>query len=478
MKIKAVATRLAALLLAGILVLPCVGCAGENEPLDTTDTAADETVTEAETEYKPDIEVKNYDADFNVFVNCQDVDMLYREETSGDLLGAAIYERGVNLREHLGVQLVMHNIGDWIAYADDIIKTVQAGDDDYQLVASTHTYQGIAQLLTANALQDIGELESVNLKAPYWSTELMEALSINGQYLLGYSEFLINELHCLVFNKEMMETYNLEEPYGLVRSKEWTMDKLAQMASNVAVDDGDQKWTHKDTYGLTGWGWTYLVNFVTSSDMQIVKQDSDGYYKIAYDESSEKMINLIDRTVALYGEEYTYFWPSTGGTGINFMDGTSLFQFYNTKALPTLRDATFRFGVVPYPLFDEQQEDYKSLYWGGYMCVPGAIRNPEMVGDVLELLAYYSAPVTTAYYEDLLGAKLSEAPDDAEMLEIIWASQTSDLGLVLCNCAPEMDALVYLLPNMCENPRNQYSSYLKKYTRSAQRGLDKIFGQS
>ncbi len=477
MKIKANATKLAALLLAGILVLPCIGCALEDEPLDTADTATGETVTEAETDYKPDIAVKNYGADFNVFVNCQNIDMLYREELSGDRLGAAIYERGVSVQEHLGVTLVMHNIGDWMTYANHITKTVQAGDDDFQLVASTHAYQGIARLLTANALQDIGELESVNLEAPYWSTELMDELAINGRYLLAYNEFLINELHCLVFNKDMMETYNLEAPYEPVRNKEWTIDKLAQLASNVAVDDGDQKWTHKDTYGLSGWGWTYLVDFVISSDMRIVKQDSDGFYKIAYDETSEKMTDLIDKIVALYGEEYTYFWPSAGGKEINFMDGTSLFQFYSTKHLPTLRDATFRFGVVPYPLYDEQQESYKSLYWGGYMCVPGSIRDPEMVGDVLELLAYYSAPVTEAYYADLLGAKLSEAPDDAEMLKIIWASQMSDIGLVLSNCAPEMDALVYMLPNICENSRSTYSSYLERYSGGAQQGLDKIFKQ-
>ena len=133
--------------------------------------------------------------------------------------------------------------------------------------------------------------------------------------------------------------------------------------------------------------------------------------------------------------------------------------------------------MLPYPLWDEQQAEYKSLNMNGMMGVPGAIKNPDMVGEVLELMGYYTADVKVAYYEKLLGTKLAEAPDDAEMLDIIWASQVSDVGLIACNSSSSMDALVYMVPKMCEAGRNNFASYMRANGKGAQRGLDRVFKQ-
>ena len=75
---------------------------------------------------------------------------------------------------------------------------------------------------------------------------------------------------------------------------------------------------------------------------------------------------------------------------------------------------------------------------------PTSALDPEMVGEVLELLGYYTGTVKTAYYELQLGAKVSEAQEDADMLDIIWKSLVSDIGLVCCNCSGSMDNLVYM----------------------------------
>jgi hypothetical protein len=133
--------------------------------------------------------------------------------------------------------------------------------------------------------------------------------------------------------------------------------------------------------------------------------------------------------------------------------------------------------VLPYPLWDEHQAEYQSLNWNGMMGVPGAIKNTDMVGEVLELMGYYTADVKVAYYEKLLGTKLAEAPDDAEMLDIIWASQVSDVGIIACNSSGSMDALVYMIPKMCEEGRNNFASYMKSNGKGAQRGLDRVFKQ-
>jgi hypothetical protein len=111
------------------------------------------------------------------------------------------------------------------------------------------------------------------------------------------------------------------------------------------------------------------------------------------------------------------------------------------------------------------------------MFIPASIKNEEMVGDVLELLAYYSDPMKTAYYEDLLGSKIAQAPQDAQMLDVIWGSVVSDIGMITANLNG-MDPLLYMIPNLCVDGTDRYASFLKSNSRNANRSLDQLFDQA
>ena len=77
---------------------------------------------------------------------------------------------------------------------------------------------------------------------------------------------------------------------------------------------------------------------------------------------------------------------------------------------------------------------------------------------------------------DLLGSKLAEAPEDAEMLDIIWDSQVSDVGLITSNLAGDaVGNLLYIIPNLCRDGVGTYSSYLAKRLKLANRGLKDLF---
>ena len=465
-----------ALGLCTLTVLAAVACTPADNSGDST-TPKTEVTTDVYGDFDPEIAVKNYKKDFNIVsTGFKEEWMLVSEDEQLGVLEQAVYERGVKVEDHLGVQLNLLDAGSWTEYSANIQKSVMAGDDDYHMVM-THPYQGITDLITSNSLYDIGELESVNLDAPYWNSDLMEDIKIGDQYLLGYNDISLASTHVFVFNKDIMEEYNITPPYQLVRDKQWTLETMMQMASIVHKDNGDQIRDTQDTYGLAGYAWTYYISFVTSSDMKIVDRDADGLYKIAYNNNSEKMNNLINTLTALYTAEYAFLWPPHTTATVDFKDGTSMFYFYDTAQLMNLRDADMDWGVLPYPLYDARQKEYRSLNWNGVMVVPASIKDPAMVGDVLEMMAYYTAPVKTAYMEDLLGTQLANAPEDAEMLNIIWDSQVSDVGIVTCNCHKSMDELVYMVPKMCGSGKNIFSSYLRRYTTSAQKALDNVFDQ-
>jgi ABC-type glycerol-3-phosphate transport system substrate-binding protein len=302
----------------------------------------------------------------------------------------------------------------------------------------------------------------------------MEDVKIGDQYLIGYNDFCLTSVNAIVFNKDIMAEYNLTAPYEDVRNKTWTMDKLISLASNVAKDNGDGVWNEKDTYGISGWGWVDTISFTTACDIKIVDRDETGLYQVAYENNSEKTFAALEKVNELYNGDFAYY-KGPQGTKIPFNDGTTMMYTMETYYMTNLRDVTFHFGVLPYPMYNEAQGEYKSLNWNGVMFVPASIKDPEMVGDVLELLAYYTPPVQKAYYEDLLGSKLSDAPEDAEMLDVIWDSVVTDIGMVSANLAG-MDPLLYMFPNLCMDGVQGYSSYVTRNTRSANRALEKLFG--
>ncbi len=476
-----ISIRISAALLALLMCLPLAACAtGDSGSTAGTGTSAS-TEANSESSYVPTIEQKDYDCDFNIVTDgtlAKEYITLTEEQNSGGTLDTAVFERSVKIKDHLGVQCVLQDAGDWLAYSGNVIRTVQAGDDDYQLVY-TNTYQGVTDFLTNNALYSFDDLETINLDAPYWSKTLMDEITVNDQHLLGYNDSCLSYLYLIAFNKDLQTNFQVESPYELVRNKEWTLEKMMSVASVVKRDDGNNSWGAEDTYGITGWGWQPLISLVTSSDLKIVERNADGDFVLAYDNNRDRLLDVLDTVFKMYNADYTWFWKSVpeADTVVSFTAGTSLFMFASSASLDTYRETDLRFGVLPYPMFDKAQGSYKHLNWNGLMAIPGSIRNPEMVGDVLEMMAYYTAPVKDAFYEDLLSAKIAEAPDDVEMLNIIWDTQVSDVGLFSSNSSKEMDSLVYMVPMMCESGNITYSSYFRKYSKAAQTGLDKTYKQ-
>jgi hypothetical protein len=160
---------------------------------------------------------------------------------------------------------------------------------------------------------------------------------------------------------------------------------------------------------------------------------------------------------------------------LKFGKGQTLFFTTAAGSLASLRNETVRFGVLPIPLYEAKQADYRSFSWNGVLMVPSVFDgNPNMVGDTVELLAYYTAPVKKAFYEDLLGTKLAEAPDDAEMLEIVWATQVTDVAMVTADI-DGMTNMLYMAPQLCISGIETFSSYIKANAKKANKALDRLF---
>ena len=476
---KRILKRTLAALLAGLLLFSAAACSTGDDPTETNSTFATEIETEADTGYKPDIETKDYDCEF-VITGAQPIAgwAVAGEDSAGDPFLDSIYERGVRIKDHLGVELVLAESGGEYDYDNVVIRTVQSGDDTYQLV-TTACHLGVNTLISSGAMYDFADLESINTEAPYWAPDLMEEYVVNDQYLIGYNDFCLANVSCIVFCKDLADEYMLKYPYEDVSNMKWTMDRMMSFASNVAKDNGDNVWDEKDMYGIVGVGFSDIVPFATSNGVKMADKDEDGVYHVAYNDNPERTLAMLEKVNEMRHAEYAYFWvPFTDRMDkvVPFEEGKALMKLTTTTGFTGLRGASIRFGVLPYPMFDEAQGEYLSLSWNGLLMIPGSIKQPDMVSDVVELLAYYTAPVKTAFYEDLLGSKLADAPEDAEMLNVIWDSQSNDVCLITAEDGNRVWVdLLYMVPTLCTDGIDQYASYLRSRTKSANKIIDALF---
>ena len=99
-----------------------------------------------------------------------------------------------------------------------------------------------------------------------------------------------------------------------------------------------------------------------------------------------------------------------------------------------------------------------------------------MVGQALELMGYYSKTmVRQKYYDEVLQLRVSEAPDDRDMVELIYNTVVFDPGIAFCDGNNELWNLVYLPCFAIINNNKSISAYYKSNSRSAQRWLDNLF---
>ena len=103
------------------------------------------------------------------------------------------------------------------------------------------------------------------------------------------------------------------------------------------------------------------------------------------------------------------------------------------------------------------------------------MKNPVLVGETLEMLAYYSENVKITYYEKVLGKRIADMPDDAEMLNIIWNGISTDVGQTFYNLGGDETGVCYTIPQMLQPGTTQgLSAYLAAKERKINDGFKKF----
>ena len=450
------------------------------EQVESDDNAVTGEESESESEYVPEITSKNHNSDFylSIMPDVNPVDYYWVKESENNALSDAIYVRQENVRKYLGVNIIGTATGNTDKYITPFKTAIKNKDDSVHMLVS-HVFFGIEGFITENYLTDINEIPQINTEAPYWNQQFMEDLSIKGHYFLGFSDFNILYTNVVVFNKSILDLYKdtIEEDfYQLVTDYKWTLDKMIGIAKLVSADALSDGKTEDDMFGITGFLNVPVAPFIQACNMSIVEMDDKGAYKIAvYNEKNkQKMSTLVDKLSDLIASDSAWIKKNSPSCSKVFSESRTLMYLCSTYNLPAILQYGIDFGVLPYPMYDEAQKDvgYRSLQWGGYICIPSYLSNPDMVGETIEMLSYYSKDVNIAFYEKLLGKQVADSPKDRAMLDIVWDSVCSDFGQTYGSAMNTTVDFLFMLCNICEEgSTSNLASYMAKGESAANKGL-------
>ena len=411
----------------------------------TTDLENSTQGEEATQEASPDsvgIEKTNFDDEFylSVMNACNPIDLYWLEESKGDAMDEAVWARQEKIFNYIGVSIKGKKTLSHTEYAQEFKTAVQNKDGSVDSIL-THVSAGVTNMVQEGYFKDFQDVEGIDLEQDFWNHEFMESLSISDNYFLGFSDANILYTYVIAFNKKMLNEINLDNYseallYESVKNGTWTLDKFLELGQLGFQDKGS---TDKHIYGLVGIQWVPWCGFFHASGVNLVEMNEAGKYEIAImtEANKEKTADLVDKLKNYSGSGYGQFTFQTGGDqpAARLTNNRALMELASTHGLEDFLNYDISFGVLPYPMYDTDQYDpesdslgYRSLQWGGYFGIPTYQRNELMTGTTLELMAFYSKDVQTTFYEKLLGKQVSEAPDDARMLEIVWNSVCSDMG--------------------------------------------------
>ncbi len=376
----------------------------------------------------------------NIYVRGDNLSTEYDAENDGDVVNDAIYKRNITVENRLNVNLnFFANTGTDLwnernKYVDTVRSSVMTNDGSIDLVAALSymaPYMAQEGLFYNLLAADMPYLE---FNQPWWSSTLIDELAIGDRlyYASGEASLgMIKGLFCFYFNKDLLESYKLEDPYELVRNGRWTLDKAEEMSSKVYCDiNGNTKKDYdSDQFGTFILSVDFIPNFLISSGLRMTERNSDGMpYAVL---GSDPVMDFFERMISFMEQDAVGVSQSNTEHQNIFHEGRTLFLAAQLSTSETMREMTYDFGVIPYPKYDEAQESYLTTSRSTYSAFSIPITaERDIVAAVLEAMASESyRTVTPAYYESALKVKYSRDDVSSQMFDIIRESVCFEFGI-------------------------------------------------
>lgn len=227
----------------------------------------------------------------------------------------------------------------------------------------------------------------------------------------------------VLFNKDLVEKYNLGDMYQLVRNKEWTFEKFEEMSASIAAQsDGT---VYPLLYGNEG----IFLPMLTYANGGTAAEYRDDKY--VFTGLQDKTLEALNFAVDL--KTKGYYHPQSEVSKQDeptFANGEAVFFFGNynsikkyTQGVIAMEDSV---GIIPAPLGPNGNGEYNAVsYTEAMFHVIDNVEKPEEVAAVLVAIANRTGK------RDMIETELMNTlqdEDSAEMLQLMYDNMVLDLS--------------------------------------------------
>jgi hypothetical protein len=112
-------------------------------------------------------------------------------------------------------------------------------------------------------LIDLNTMPHLDFSQPWWETRAAEQFGIGDKlyFMVGDLNAVDNGVtFCIIFNKDLVTELKIGNPYELVRSNQWTMDKFTELSAAAVYDINDDSiFNEHDRWGFISETYTTYI---------------------------------------------------------------------------------------------------------------------------------------------------------------------------------------------------------------------------
>jgi|GEM_PF-928442 len=408
------------------------------------------------------------------------------DEMTGETVNDAIVTRNLTVEDQFNIKISAFSNATGDGHGPNGVENlIMAGDKSMDMIVGS--CYGMMPKTVNGLFYNLNSLENLDLDALCWSQGIRETSTIAGKSYVASGSialYYFKKSYALLLNRNLCTDFgiNVDDIYTQVIDGKWTMDAMIGLTEDLYIDtNGDGNPDGDDIYGCG-----ILLNCMndgwwSACELPILTKNAEGL--VQFDVNIEKLDSVNEKL-------RNYVWNSGGVLPMSedvihsreiTANGTNN-PFYKDKLCLTtmrleftetqeMREMESDFGVVPYPKYDETQQQYHSYLHDAFslVLIPNSCTDPEMTAAIMQTMAVESHnTVMPAYYEVVLTNKYMRDRQSVTMLDIIFQNVVFDTGWLFS------DYISYLPQTILREEVWKNINTLESTIKSRQKALNKL----
>ena len=433
--------RIISILLVLLMLLSFVACSKKDEePVETQSDVATEVVTDdVDTSTVLDVPKMDFGGkELYILQRKSTESELYTKELTGELVPDAVYKRNLFVEDYLKIKWEWaQSEGNYSQQKQTLNNALSTGAEAFHITANYAYYA--APWAAENMFLDFNAIDPaknhLDFTKAWWNQSYSKEATINGKlyFMVGDAcTSAMNRVECLVINESLVNDLldqSTEEFLNQVYDRTWTYEVFLQYIA--AAGDG------KDT-GM--WGASLQMNstsidgFLGALAINTVERDNNGGAVPSY--TDERALNIAEALRNLYQSNPSVNAVEGWQNGLDpFISGSSIFYGGLLQDISAaFKDLSWDYAVMPYPLWDENQTEYRSVPHDEYsiLGIPSNVyESLEATTAALEVMNYQSLQeVRPALYEKSFKQRYMKTSFKAKMFDYVIDNTYYDFGFI------------------------------------------------